>query len=148
MAETTERIIIDCDPGHDDMAAILLAAFHDSISLEAITTVCGNASLANTTNNALRIVEAFDLAVPVYAGAVQPFGVEHRWAAGHFTGEDVAAGIGGAAYRFLGRAGAGELGRVGQVYCHLKYLGFRLEHRGQTVNQALGCKTSPALAQV
>jgi len=77
MAETTERIIIDCDPGHDDMAAILLAAFHESISLEAITTVCGNASLANTTNNALRIVEAFDLAVPVYAGAVQP--LLHRY---------------------------------------------------------------------
>jgi inosine-uridine nucleoside N-ribohydrolase len=72
MAKTPERIIIDCDPGHDDMAAILLAAWHDSIRLEAITTVCGNASVAHTTNNALRIVEAFDLGVPVYAGAIQP----------------------------------------------------------------------------
>lgn len=68
----THRIIIDCDPGHDDMAAILLAAWHPDIKIEAITSVCGNASVANTTNNALRIVEAFGLDVPVYAGAVQP----------------------------------------------------------------------------
>ena len=36
----THRIIIDCDPGHDDMAAILLAAWHPSIQIEAITSVC------------------------------------------------------------------------------------------------------------
>ena len=73
----THRIIIDCDPGHDDMAAILLAAWHPDIQIEAITSVCGNASVANTTNNALRIVEAFGLGVPVYAGAVQP--LLHRY---------------------------------------------------------------------
>jgi inosine-uridine nucleoside N-ribohydrolase len=72
-----ERIIIDCDPGHDDMAAILLAAWHPSIKIEAITAVCGNASVANTTNNALRIVETFGIDVPVYAGAVQP--LLHRY---------------------------------------------------------------------
>ena len=72
MAKTPHRIIIDCDPGHDDMAAILLAAWHDDIVIEAITTVCGNASTENTTNNALRIVEAFGLDVPVYRGAELP----------------------------------------------------------------------------
>ena len=77
MTTTPHRIIIDCDPGHDDMAAILLAAFHPGIVIEAITTVCGNASLANTTNNALRIVSAFGLDVPVYSGAVQP--LLHRY---------------------------------------------------------------------
>jgi inosine-uridine nucleoside N-ribohydrolase len=69
---TTHRIIIDCDPGHDDMAAILLAAWHETITIEAITTVCGNASVDNTTNNALRIVDAFGLDVPVYRGAELP----------------------------------------------------------------------------
>lgn len=78
MTDVSHRIIIDCDPGHDDMAAILLAAWHGSIRLEAITTVCGNASLDNTTNNALRIVGAFGLDVPVYAGATQP--LLHRYA--------------------------------------------------------------------
>jgi inosine-uridine nucleoside N-ribohydrolase len=72
-----ERIIIDCDPGHDDMAAILLAAWHPAIRIQAITTVCGNASLADTTNNALRIADAFGLDVPVYAGAAQP--LLHRY---------------------------------------------------------------------
>jgi len=71
------RIIIDCDPGHDDMAAILLAASDPSIKIEAITTVCGNASVDNTTNNALRIVEAFGLDLPVYRGAQQP--LLHRY---------------------------------------------------------------------
>lgn len=69
---TKHRIIIDCDPGHDDMAAILLAAWHETIVIEAITTVCGNASVDNTTNNALRIVDAFGLDVPVYRGAELP----------------------------------------------------------------------------
>jgi inosine-uridine nucleoside N-ribohydrolase len=77
LSTPTHRIIIDCDPGHDDMAAILLAAWHPSITIEAITTVCGNASVANTTNNALRIVEAFGLDVPVYRGAEQP--LLHRY---------------------------------------------------------------------
>lgn len=72
MANIPHRIIIDCDPGHDDMAAILLAAWHDAITIEAITTVCGNASTDNTTNNALRIVEAFRLGIPVYRGAELP----------------------------------------------------------------------------
>lgn len=74
---TPHRIIIDCDPGHDDMAAILLAASHPAIRIEAITTVCGNASLENTTRNALRIVDAFGLDVPVHAGAVLP--LLHRY---------------------------------------------------------------------
>lgn len=77
MSNPSHRVIIDCDPGHDDMAAILLAAWHDSIQIEAITTVCGNASLDNTTNNALRIVAAFGLDIPVYRGAVQP--LLHRY---------------------------------------------------------------------
>ncbi|MET3900063.1 inosine-uridine nucleoside N-ribohydrolase [Devosia sp. UYZn731] len=77
MSNPSHRVIIDCDPGHDDMAAILLAAWHDSIKIEAITTVCGNASLDNTTNNALRIVAAFGLDIPVYRGAVQP--LLHRY---------------------------------------------------------------------
>lgn len=74
---TIHRIIIDCDPGHDDMAAILLAAFHPSIRIEAITAVCGNAPLVHTADNALRIVDAFGLDVPVYAGAEAP--LLHRY---------------------------------------------------------------------
>ncbi|WP_417308437.1 nucleoside hydrolase [Devosia sp.] len=77
MTTTTHRIIIDCDPGHDDMAAILLAAANPAIKIEAITAVCGNASVDNTTNNALRIVDTFGLDIPVYRGATQP--LLHRY---------------------------------------------------------------------
>jgi inosine-uridine nucleoside N-ribohydrolase len=70
------RLIIDCDPGHDDFAAIALATVSPLIEIEAITTVCGNASLANTTRNALSIVHALGLDVPVYAGA--PGALLHR----------------------------------------------------------------------
>ena len=45
------KILIDCDPGHDDAVALLFAARH--LDLVGVTTVHGNTSLANTTRNAL-----------------------------------------------------------------------------------------------
>ena len=51
----TRRIILDCDPGHDDAMAILLAHGTPEVSLAAITTVAGNHPLALTTLNALRV---------------------------------------------------------------------------------------------
>lgn len=49
---------LDCDPGHDDTFAILLAAYHPGIKLLNISTVHGNASLDKTTNNALSVLAA------------------------------------------------------------------------------------------
>ncbi|KAI1493163.1 Inosine/uridine-preferring nucleoside hydrolase domain-containing protein [Biscogniauxia mediterranea] len=62
---------LDCDPGHDDVFAILLAAHHPGIKLLGISTVHGNASLDNTTNNALSILAAIGKHrdVKVYPGA-------------------------------------------------------------------------------
>jgi inosine-uridine nucleoside N-ribohydrolase len=48
-------VILDCDPGHDDMFAILLAAAHPGIDLLAVTTVAGNGHLEEVTRNALQI---------------------------------------------------------------------------------------------
>ncbi|NBQ40456.1 MAG: ribonucleoside hydrolase, partial [Alphaproteobacteria bacterium] len=41
------KIVIDCDPGHDDLVAILYAARH--LNLLGVTTVHGNNTLTNTT---------------------------------------------------------------------------------------------------
>jgi purine nucleosidase/pyrimidine-specific ribonucleoside hydrolase len=66
-------ILLDCDPGHDDAVAILLAAAHDEIDLRAITTVAGNCSLELATLNARRVAALAGLeGVPIAAGAAGP----------------------------------------------------------------------------
>jgi inosine-uridine nucleoside N-ribohydrolase len=67
----TTRVILDCDPGHDDALAILLAARH--LDLRAITTVAGNQTLAKTTLNARRMCTVAGITdVPIAAGADRP----------------------------------------------------------------------------
>ena len=66
-------VILDCDPGHDDALAILLAAVDPAIELLAITTVAGNQTLAKTTLNARRVCTVAGITdVPVAAGADRP----------------------------------------------------------------------------
>lgn len=68
-----KKIILDCDPGHDDAVAIMLAAAHENIEILGITCVAGNATLPNTTNNALKICSIIGKTeIPVYAGAEKP----------------------------------------------------------------------------
>lgn len=63
--------IIDCDPGHDDVMAILYAA--RTLDLRAITTTFGNASLSSTTKNACQTVEFAGLSrIPISAGSARP----------------------------------------------------------------------------
>jgi len=67
-----EKIILDCDPGHDDAIAILLAAGSPAIDLLGITTVAGNQTLPKVTRNALAVCAAAGISVPVAAGAEVP----------------------------------------------------------------------------
>jgi inosine-uridine nucleoside N-ribohydrolase len=68
-----ERILLDCDPGHDDAIAILLALASPEVELLGITTVAGNQTLEKTTANAIRILEfAGRTEIPVAAGANRP----------------------------------------------------------------------------
>ncbi len=67
-------IIIDCDPGHDDAIAILLALASPEVELLGVTTVAGNATLAHTTANAIRVLDfAGRPDIPVAAGAARPW---------------------------------------------------------------------------
>src|SRR5712692_4011335 len=67
------RIILDCDPGHDDAMAILLAHGCPEIDLVAITTVAGNHTLDLTTLDALRVCTLAGItSVPVAAGCAAP----------------------------------------------------------------------------
>lgn len=67
-----EKIILDCDPGHDDAIAILLAAASPEIDLLGITTVSGNHTVDNVTRNALSVCTAFGIRVPVARGSERP----------------------------------------------------------------------------
>lgn len=67
------KIILDCDPGHDDAVAILLAAHHPAIELLAITTVAGNQSVDKTSLNALKICSLANIRhVPIAKGMDRP----------------------------------------------------------------------------
>jgi inosine-uridine nucleoside N-ribohydrolase len=80
-------IIIDCDPGHDDAIAILLALASPEVDLIGVTTVAGNQTLDKTTRNALVTLEVGGRAdIPVAAGADAPLQRTLRTAA-HVHGE-------------------------------------------------------------
>jgi inosine-uridine nucleoside N-ribohydrolase len=67
-------VLLDCDPGHDDAIAILLAAGRrDAVDLRAVTTVGGNAELEKVTLNARRVLTLASVDdVPVAPGAARP----------------------------------------------------------------------------
>lgn len=66
-------IFIDCDPGHDDMMAIMLAAAHPEIEVIGITTVAGNQVGEKTYDNAGRTLTLIDRRdIPVVRGADAP----------------------------------------------------------------------------
>lgn len=72
-ADSPRPIVLDCDPGHDDALAMLLALARPELRLLGITTVGGNATLENTTRNALSVLTLLGRTdVPVAAGAVAP----------------------------------------------------------------------------
>jgi inosine-uridine nucleoside N-ribohydrolase len=66
-------ILIDCDPGHDDAMALLLALASPELEVLGVTTVHGNQTLEKTTANALRVLEFAGFGdMPVAAGADRP----------------------------------------------------------------------------
>ncbi|MET3769641.1 purine nucleosidase [Marisediminicola sp. UYEF4] len=67
------KIILDCDPGHDDAIALLLAHGSKEIELVAVTTVHGNQTIEKVTRNALAVARIAGITgVPFAAGAARP----------------------------------------------------------------------------
>ncbi|MCT4688572.1 pyrimidine-specific ribonucleoside hydrolase RihA [Vallitalea sp.] len=65
-------VIIDCDPGHDDAIALLLALGSEKLDVKGITTVAGNQTGDKTINNALRVLSYLDIHKEVAKGATKP----------------------------------------------------------------------------
>jgi inosine-uridine nucleoside N-ribohydrolase len=83
----TIPIVLDCDPGHDDAIALLLALASPEVDLLGVTTVHGNQTLEKTTENALRVLElAGRTDVQVARGADRPL-VRDLHVAAHVHGE-------------------------------------------------------------
>src|SRR5262249_46080175 len=81
------RVLIDCDPGHDDAIALLLALASPELEVLGITTVAGNQTLDKTTINALKILEFTGRTeIPVAAGAPRPL-VREQYVAEYVHGE-------------------------------------------------------------
>ena len=84
------KVLIDCDPGHDDAFAIIVASQFSEII--GVTTVSGNAPLTLTTKNARVVLDLCGSRAPLHSGAARPLVAEPIHAA-YIHGE---SGIDGA----------------------------------------------------
>lgn len=80
------KIILDCDPGHDDAITIMMAAKHPKIDLLGITIVAGNQTLDKTLVNGLHVCQQLGLDYPVYGGMSLPI-VRDQVVAAYIHGE-------------------------------------------------------------
>jgi pyrimidine-specific ribonucleoside hydrolase len=80
-------ILLDCDPGHDDAIALLLALASPEVELLGVTTVAGNQTLDKTTANAIRVLEFAGRGdIRVAAGADRPL-IREQYVAADVHGE-------------------------------------------------------------
>ena len=71
-------VIIDCDPGHDDMMALVMAYGSGALDIRAVTTVAGNNTIENTTRNALNVLHYIGADdIPVAQGFQDPIVRRH-----------------------------------------------------------------------
>lgn len=73
MAKPPRKLILDVDTGTDDAVAIMFACLHPDLELVGITTVNGNVTVDQATENTLRVLDHIGAKIPVHAGASKPF---------------------------------------------------------------------------
>lgn len=83
----TKKIILDCNPGHDDALALLLAVASPEIELKAVTTSAGNQTPEKTLNNAMRTLQLLGQTQILVAGGNQTPLVKELETAGNVHGE-------------------------------------------------------------
>ena len=104
------KIILDCDPGHDDAVAILLAAGNPDIELLGLTTVGGNHTIDHVTRNAQQVLTVAGLRdVPVFRGVTRPLLNDV------VTAEDIHGNTGMEIHGFDLPEPAVEVGEIGAV---------------------------------
>ncbi|WP_395322109.1 ribosylpyrimidine nucleosidase [Levilactobacillus parabrevis] len=103
---TKRKIILDCDPGHDDAIAMLMANAHPDIDLLGITIVAGNQTLKKTVHNGLNVAQLLDINTKIYPGMPQPL-VREQVVAGNVHGK---TGLDGPVFPELHRTAEKENG--------------------------------------
>lgn len=134
-------IWLDCDPGHDDVIALFLAAH--AAELVGVSVVSGNASLDWTERNALLATQVAQVDVPVHKGAAKPLLRAARHAA-HIHGED---GLGGPALPQLGRESSPTPAVRALLDAAEEREDLHLVATGPLTNVALALLEEPALAE-
>lgn len=132
-------LVVDCDPGHDDAIALVLADLHGR--LLGITTVGGNAPLADVTRNALITAELFGIDAPVHAGSPRPLVAPARYAP-EVHGE---RGFDGPEVPEPGRAPASDDGVGFLIDTARRTEGLWLVATGPLTNVALALRRAPDL---
>lgn len=66
------KLIVDTDPGIDDLLALFLLLKSSEFDIRAITTVAGNSTIENVTKNAQAILDFAGSKVPIYSGSSRP----------------------------------------------------------------------------
>ena len=78
------KVVIDTDPGTDDALALMMALNSTELEVLGLTTVGGNATMAHTTRNTLRLLEYLGRSeIPVYRGASRPLRGRFEYAYSH-----------------------------------------------------------------
>ena len=74
-----QKIVLDCDPGHDDAFAILLACYSEKLELLGISSCSGNQTIEKTSKNALNLVNFFNRSdIKIAKGSPRPTKREPR----------------------------------------------------------------------
>jgi len=136
------KVILDCDPGHDDAVAIIMAGRHTLLDLLGITVVAGNQTLEKTARNALNTCQHLDLDVPVHAGMSRPM-VRDQIIADDHHGE---SGLDGPVFETLNRKIESEHAVMYLINTLLKSDGdITLTPTGPLTNIAMAMRLEPAI---